>query len=278
MPKGVAKDAGGDSDKDALDVKDLRELVKAFENFKRDYRSDMRELKDSVSFCTDICNDVKGIAENIKQLRQEMHDIVNENKALKAENERLAQKCEELEQYQRLNNVEVKGVPVGDDPVRAMKKIGETVGEAIDEADLDTCHWVKADTISKCFKRAGFMRNAEALEDDEQSNTVADEALNTAGVWSCLVESKFITATDTFQEFVDAGELELAVCVEASTDDVTVTAVCGGCNRRRGRCRPNARTRFSVQRRVGIAHESESTLCEEQFEQEITSVLKLCGG
>ncbi|KAH6936417.1 hypothetical protein HPB50_016967 [Hyalomma asiaticum] len=141
MPKGVAKDAGGDSDKDALDVKDLRELVKAFENFKRDYRSDMRELKDSVSFCTDICNDVKGIAENIKQLRQEMHDIVNENKALKAENERLAQKCEELEQYQRLNNVEVKGVPVGDDPVLAMKKIGETVGEAIDEADLDTCHW-----------------------------------------------------------------------------------------------------------------------------------------
>ncbi|KAH6923516.1 hypothetical protein HPB50_002138 [Hyalomma asiaticum] len=143
MPKGVAKDAGGDSDKDALDVKDLRELVKAFENFKRDYRSDMRELKDSVSFCTDICNDVKGIAENIKQLRQEMHDIVNENKALKAENERLAQKCEELEQYQRLNNVEVKGVPVGDDPVLAMKKIGETVGEAVDKADLDTCHWTE---------------------------------------------------------------------------------------------------------------------------------------
>ncbi|KAH6935212.1 hypothetical protein HPB50_004781 [Hyalomma asiaticum] len=149
MPKGVAKDAGGDSDKDALDVKDLRELVKAFENFKRDYRSDMRELKDSVSFCTDICNDVKGIAENIKQLRQEMHDIVNENKALKAENERLAQKCEELEQYQRLNNVEVKGVPVGDDPVLAMKKIGETVGEAIDEADLDTFEFCMCDISAR---------------------------------------------------------------------------------------------------------------------------------
>ncbi|KAH8028900.1 hypothetical protein HPB51_020066 [Rhipicephalus microplus] len=59
---------------------------------------------------------------------------------------------------------------------------------------------VKADTISKCFKRAGFVRNAEALEDDEQSDTsLADETLNTDDVWSCLVDSNFVTATDTFE-------------------------------------------------------------------------------
>ncbi|KAH8026329.1 hypothetical protein HPB51_019568 [Rhipicephalus microplus] len=85
----------------------------------------------------------------------------------------------------------------------------------------------KADTISKCFKRAGFVRNAEALEDDEQSDTsLADETLNT-DVWSCLVDSNFVTATDTFQEFVDAGKSELSVCKEASTDDAIVAAVRG---------------------------------------------------
>ncbi|KAH6938475.1 hypothetical protein HPB50_009623 [Hyalomma asiaticum] len=56
------------------------------------------------------------------------------------------------------------------------------------------------------------MRNVEALEHDEQSDTVADEALNAEGMWSGLVKSDFVTATDTFQEFFDVGELELAVC------------------------------------------------------------------
>ncbi|KAH6928673.1 hypothetical protein HPB50_018432 [Hyalomma asiaticum] len=45
---------------------------------------------------------------------------------------------------------------------------------------------------------------------------------------STLVQtSNFVTATDTFQEFVDAGESELSVCEEASTDDAIVAAVRG---------------------------------------------------
>ncbi|KAH6934377.1 hypothetical protein HPB50_023884 [Hyalomma asiaticum] len=39
--------------------------------------------------------------------------------------------------------------------------------------------------------------------------------------------TNFVTATDTFQEFVDAGESELSVCEEASTDDAIVAAVRG---------------------------------------------------
>ncbi|KAH7961809.1 hypothetical protein HPB52_012242 [Rhipicephalus sanguineus] len=87
---------------------------------------------------------------------------------------------------------------------------------------------VKADTISKYFKRAGFVHNAQAPEDDEQSDTsLADETLNTDDVWPGLVDSNFVSATNTFQEFVDARESELSVCEEASTDDVIVTAVRG---------------------------------------------------
>ncbi|KAH6940353.1 hypothetical protein HPB50_026973 [Hyalomma asiaticum] len=57
--------------------------------------------------------------------------------------------------------------------------------------------------------------------------TVANEALNTDDVWYGLVESNFVTATDTLQEFVDAGELELAVYEEVSTDDAVVAVVRG---------------------------------------------------
>ncbi|KAH6949009.1 hypothetical protein HPB50_027457 [Hyalomma asiaticum] len=63
---------------------------------------------------------------------------------------------------------------------------------------------------------------------DDQSNTVTNEALKTDNVWSGLIDSNSVTATDTFQEFIDAGESELAVSEEASTastDDVIVAAV-----------------------------------------------------
>ncbi|KAL3218908.1 hypothetical protein MRX96_031269 [Rhipicephalus microplus] len=90
---------------------------------------------------------------------------------------------------------------------------------AVDDESIEA----KADTMSKCFKRAGFVRNAQAPEDDEQCDTsLADETLNTDDVCSCLVDSNFVTATDTFQEFVDAGESELSVCEEASTDGAIV--------------------------------------------------------
>ncbi|KAH6939524.1 hypothetical protein HPB50_019015 [Hyalomma asiaticum] len=95
-------------------------------------------------------------------------------------------------------------------------------------SDMMVTSWwqVRADTVSKCFNRASFVHNAEALEDDEQSDSVTDEALNTDDAWSGLVESNFVTTTDTFQEFFDAGESELAACEEESTDDVIVAAAC----------------------------------------------------
>ncbi|KAH6945781.1 hypothetical protein HPB50_009918 [Hyalomma asiaticum] len=77
------------------------------------------------------------------------------------------------------------------------------------------------------FELTSHQKKRETLEDGEQSDTVTDEALNTDNMKSGLIESNFVTATDTFQEFVDARELELAVCEEASTDDAIIAAVHG---------------------------------------------------
>lgn len=46
-------------------------------------------------------------------------------------------------------------------------------------------------------------------------------------MWFGLVDSKFATATDTFREFVNAGESELPFCDEVSSDDLILAAVQG---------------------------------------------------
>ncbi|KAH6936858.1 hypothetical protein HPB50_023800 [Hyalomma asiaticum] len=140
MGKDSAKSGGKDVEKDAADV---RELSKAFENFKRELRLEMREIKDSITFCSETCSDVKDAATDIRNMRAEIQELIRLNAELKAENKRLSQRCDELEQYQRLNNLEIKGAPVGNDPVAVVTKISEAVGMTVDFNDIDTCHWVR---------------------------------------------------------------------------------------------------------------------------------------
>ncbi|KAH7954756.1 hypothetical protein HPB49_021513 [Dermacentor silvarum] len=52
--------------------------------------------------------EVKDAATDIKNMRAEMQELIRQNMELKAENKKLSQKCDELEQYQRLNNLEIK--------------------------------------------------------------------------------------------------------------------------------------------------------------------------
>lgn len=121
---------------------DDKDLATLFSDFRREMRADMRAVKDSIRFCSDTCDEVKIIGSDIKALRAEIKALTSQNDHLKAENERLAKKVEELEQYQRSNNLEIKGVPEGLDSTAVVKKIGELVGEAVADADIDICHRV----------------------------------------------------------------------------------------------------------------------------------------
>lgn len=197
MGKDSAKSAGKDAEKDAADVKDLKELTKAFENFKRDFRSEIREIKDSIAFCSDTCSEVKDVATDIKNMRAEMQELIRQNMELKAENKRLSQKCDELEQYQRLNNLEIKGAPVGNDPVDVVRKISEAVGTAVDLSDIDACHWIptpkpgvkkiivrfvkrtkRDDILAKCRKKR---LDSSMLGDDKKTPIFVNEHLTQKG-------------------------------------------------------------------------------------------------
>lgn len=128
--------------RDETELKDLKDLAKQLDSFKRDMRVELRELKESMNFCSDACDGVKGLTAEIAALRKEVKKLTEYNNTLEAENTRLSQKVNELEQYQRMNNLEIKGVPDEGDPMTVIKQLGAVVGESIQEEDVDTCHWV----------------------------------------------------------------------------------------------------------------------------------------
>ncbi|KAH7968783.1 hypothetical protein HPB52_011285 [Rhipicephalus sanguineus] len=91
-------------------TKDSRDTAKAIDDLRRELRKELREIKDSL-------NEVKDLKEGLSQ-------ILKENEELKAENAKLRSRVEEVEQYQRSNNLEIKGVPTDIEPFEAVKKIG----------------------------------------------------------------------------------------------------------------------------------------------------------
>ncbi|KAH9372317.1 hypothetical protein HPB48_000164 [Haemaphysalis longicornis] len=117
-----------------------KEIMKALEDFKREMRTELRSVKDSVKFCSDTCDETKAIGAGLKALRQEIAHLLEANEALQDENKRLTRRVDELEQYTRLNNLEIKGISSDQDPVDVVKKIGDVLKEPVSSHDTDTCH------------------------------------------------------------------------------------------------------------------------------------------
>ncbi|XP_077550631.1 uncharacterized protein LOC144163792 [Haemaphysalis longicornis] len=76
----------------------------------------------------------------LKALRQEIAHLLEANEALQDKNKRLTRRVDELEQYTRLNNLEIKGISSDEDPVDVVKKIGDVLKEPVSSHDIDTCH------------------------------------------------------------------------------------------------------------------------------------------
>lgn len=68
--------------------------------------------------------------------------LTTRNEELTAENRRLSEKIEQLEQYQRSNKLEIKGVPEEGDAYDIVQRIGNLVNEPISESDIVVCHRV----------------------------------------------------------------------------------------------------------------------------------------
>lgn len=97
-------------------------------------RKEVSEMAGSLQLLNDV----------VEKARSQQMELFTSNKALKNENEALRKRVAELEQYSRLNNVEIKGVPCtqGEDCVAVMAAIGEKVECPVSPTDLDIVHRV----------------------------------------------------------------------------------------------------------------------------------------
>ncbi|KAH7944797.1 hypothetical protein HPB49_000725 [Dermacentor silvarum] len=92
-------------------------------------RAEMKSMQESLSMFI-------GLYESVKVQNE---TILKENKLLKDENAKLSQRLMSLEQYSRLNNVEVKGIPVteGEQTIKEYSDEKRRLGPLV---DLKECH------------------------------------------------------------------------------------------------------------------------------------------
>lgn len=117
-----------------------------------------------------LAESVRFVGDQYDSMRASLDEMVQSNKALRAENDELSKKMADMEQYSRLNNVEIKGVPCtqGEDCAVLLKTIGQVIECPISSTDIDAVHRVASKTDDKSIiarfcsreKKNEFLRKA----------------------------------------------------------------------------------------------------------------------
>lgn len=123
-------------------LSDSMTMQQGIDSLRKEVMSELRSLKQSVQYCSESCDSVTEMGKDIKELINEIKELKLSNRKLKEENERLTARVDELEQYTRSNNVEIKGVPVEPDVIDVVSKMGQLIGESVSKDDIDICHRV----------------------------------------------------------------------------------------------------------------------------------------
>lgn len=93
-----------------------------------------------------LAKSVEFVSDDYDSLKAKYAEVVEANKILTARNKALEERMADLEQYSRLNNIEIKGVPVtkGEDCGAILKSVAEALECPIEASDIDTIHRVPA--------------------------------------------------------------------------------------------------------------------------------------
>lgn len=93
---------------------------------------------------TDIDGGLSMLNDIVENSRTQQAELLASNKALLAENEALRKQISEMEQYSRINNVEIKGVPFSkdEDCVAVVTAIAEKASCPLSPVEVDIAHRV----------------------------------------------------------------------------------------------------------------------------------------
>lgn len=82
-------------------------------------------------------------------MKLEMKKLVERNQELETVNHLLQQRADELEEYQRVNNLEIKGLPNDFDEMTVLKKTWNKQVETLDETHRCVSHRENSNTPRK---------------------------------------------------------------------------------------------------------------------------------
>ncbi|KAH7981044.1 hypothetical protein HPB49_021086 [Dermacentor silvarum] len=96
-------------------------------------------------------------------MKTQNESLTKENKSLKDENELSSKRLSALEQYSRLNNIEIKGVPAtqGENCLAVVQAIGDRIGCPIVESDIDAVHRVPAEDTNIIARFCSRVKRSE---------------------------------------------------------------------------------------------------------------------
>ncbi|XP_075534944.1 uncharacterized protein LOC142570445 [Dermacentor variabilis] len=119
---------------------------------------------------SELADSVRFISQQYEDMRTTFDGLSATNKALTAQNESLTKRIASMEQYSRLNNIEIKGIPStqGEDCSAILSTVAESIDCPIDVADIDTVHRVASKSPNKNLivrfcsrvKKNDFLRKA----------------------------------------------------------------------------------------------------------------------
>ncbi|KAK8769028.1 hypothetical protein V5799_014508 [Amblyomma americanum] len=115
-------------------------------------KDELEEMKKTLEENKEFKKNIGALKAN---LREEIQAVLRENSNLRSENKKLTKHLEELEQYQRSNNIEIKGIPHDDNPLETVKKPSGTAltpastGQSFDfAANIEFQRWLLATAIA----------------------------------------------------------------------------------------------------------------------------------
>lgn len=125
-----------------------KDILSEMEGFKKEITTEINGLTESVNFMSSKADESKKLMEKLSsqfdQLKKENEEIKSKYVTVNNEVRELRERVRNLEQYSRVNNVEVNGLPVtkGECVSDLVKDLGASIGVEVQANDISAAHRV----------------------------------------------------------------------------------------------------------------------------------------
>uniref|UniRef100_A0A8D8SSS6 FP protein C-terminal domain-containing protein n=1 Tax=Cacopsylla melanoneura TaxID=428564 RepID=A0A8D8SSS6_9HEMI len=135
-----------EGEEDALEVKLEKTMKKLFNDFKKEMKKDMRDFEVSLEFnnnkLDDLIKKMGNMQNTINAMAEKQEKLEIENRSLRMKVNQMEISVDEMDQYSRIKNIQIDGVPVtrDEDLKEVVKTMGQKIEVNIKSEDIDAIH------------------------------------------------------------------------------------------------------------------------------------------